>query len=52
MECHGLQFGRYVPVLQMIMLPPSSEQKKALKIERALGISMTIVWYCDTITTF
>jgi hypothetical protein len=52
MECHDVQFGRYVPVLQMSMLPPSSEQKKTLKMERALGITMTTVWYCDMITTF
>jgi hypothetical protein len=36
----------------MNMLPPSSGQKKTLKMERAFGIARTIVWYCDKITTF
>jgi len=39
-------------VLQLNMLPPSSEQKKTSKVERALGISRTVMWYCDEITTF
>jgi hypothetical protein len=36
----------------MNMLPPSSEQKKTLQMEIALGITIIIVWYCDKITTF
>jgi hypothetical protein len=36
----------------MNMLPPSSEQKKTLKMVIALGINRTIIWYCEKIATF
>ena len=52
MKCHDIQFGRYIPVLRMNILPPSSEQKKTLKTETAFGIIKTILWQCDKITTF
>ena len=51
-ECLDVQFGRWVTVLQMKMLPPHSEQEKTWKTDRALGITTTIMWDCDKITTF
>jgi hypothetical protein len=34
------------------MLPPFSEQKKTFKLEKALGITRTTLWYFEKITTF
>jgi len=39
-------------VLQLKMLPPFSEQKKTFKLEKALGITRTTLWYFEKITTF
>jgi hypothetical protein len=36
----------------MNMLPASSEQAKTFKMEKALGINRTIIWYCDKVATF
>ena len=39
-------------VLQMNMLPPSSEQKKTFKMETAHVVTRNILWYFDKTTTF